>query len=234
MTTPQELITDALGRSASNRADVLLLGAELLRELARVLAELSILAAAKDPTVFGQIDAVSFVPDVNLGGWPRPTTVVTVYRIEATPTTVATPAIASGTEITVIPFHDRRLADGDPAVYRFGQAYRSAGNAVDPTGGQLLLFSAGLLSAPGSLTAPLDPRWPTAFNMLLILALARFLAAKDGRTDEASDHDAKYLEWLTVFSAFLEGQDLREVARFVPLRREELAPRRPAGAGGGG
>ena len=118
-------------------------------------------------------------------------------------------------------------------MYPFGQVYRPAGNTPDPTGGDLQFFYAKRPTDPADLDTALDALWTEQFNELLILEVALYLAAKDGRTDELASLGADRTSWLRLFQGFLEHETVDLLSRFGGAHRiqtEALIPLLAPGA----
>jgi hypothetical protein len=202
-TTPNDILTAALGTSLKNRPGVLATDAtELRSKVIRALRGLYAVAARVNPTFFAESSAVAFLTS----GWPRPETAESVYRIERNANTTGGSG-ASGSEVVVVPFDDRGAELGQGAVYPFGQVYRSAGNAKDPTGGELVLFYARRPTDPATVNATLDAQWTEQFNELLILETALYLAGKEStRGEEVARLTQDRLVWLNLFIGFLQHE----------------------------
>jgi len=199
-TTPADIIFAARNTSIKNRAALATDATELLQKVIRALRGLYAVAARVNPTFFAEQATVAFA-----SGWPRPQTAESVYRLERNANTTGGSG-ASGSEVVVVPFDDRGAELGTGAVYAFGQVYRSAGNAKDPTGGELVLFCARRPTDPADLNATLDSQWQEDFNELLIVELALYLAGKDARGDDIARLLADRLSWLNLYIGFLQHE----------------------------
>lgn len=223
-TTVQQILDGAYTRSSKNRPGILMTDAtEGLQLVIRSLRGLYAYAARVNPTYFGAQTVVAFVSP----GWRRPELAESIYRIE-------TPAFV---EVAVVPFDDRQAEPSMPAVYAFAQIYRPASvNAPDPQSGNLVFWHARRPTDPANLAATLDADWAEAYNELLMLEVAIYLALKDGRLDELAALRAERDSWATLFTAFLEHETANLRARWNLVRRfttNTLVPIRSLLAGGG-
>lgn len=208
-TKVQDIVTGALNRSSKNSPSIIANNAvELVETVRRATAGIYTFAARINPTFFAETS------DVNSTGgakWARPDLAESVFRIEKT---------ADGAEVVVVPFDDRAAEPGKPAVYTFGQVYRSAGNPLDPVvADSLTFFYAKKPVRPATLADTLDPLWNESYNDLLISEVAVYLALKDGRMDEVESLRADRDRWATLFAAFLEHETIGERRRFGPVQR---------------
>jgi hypothetical protein len=203
-TTPSDILAAALGTSLKNRPGVLATAAtELLQKVIRALRGLYAVAARVNPTFFAESASVTFAST----GWARPENAESVYRLERVAGTTGGSGSA-GDEVVVVPFDDRAAELGRGAVYAFGKVYRSAGNAKDPTGGDLAFWYARRPTSPATVNATLDPQWTEQFNELLILEVALYLAGKEPnmRGAELALLSADRLSWLNLFIEFLQHE----------------------------
>lgn len=205
-TTALDILIGAYARSSKNTPGTIATEAtELLTLVWRAMAGLYAFAARLNPTFFADATDVAFSGT----GWLRPAAAESVFRIED----------ASGHEIIVVPLDDRQADVGLPAVYRWGQVYRSAGNATDPTAGSLRFFYATRPAPLPTLTDPLDALWTESYNALLIDEVAIYLALKDGRLEELDALTGSRDRWAQLFAAFLEHETANERRRFGTVRR---------------
>lgn len=196
-TTVQQILTAAYAKSIKNRpGEIATETTELLQVVNRELQGLFAEGVEHNRTFFAQEAVVAYSAPV--GGWPRPDAAEAVIRIEA-----------AGAEVAEVPFDDRTAESGMPAVYHMGQVFKPAGNAGDPTSGNLTFFYSArprdLTALTGDPAGTLDPLWPEQFNELLILRIALYLAGKDGqRSDELQLYSAEYEAWRQRFIRFLQ------------------------------
>ncbi len=214
-TTPRMILEGAYAKSTKNKPGTIATeSTELLQVVIRSMRGLYAVAARVNPTFFAEEATVAAVS----GAWPRPELAESIFRIERTTTTTGGTGSA-GDEVVVVPFDDRKAESGIGAVYRIGQNFKSAGNAPDPTGGDLKFFYSKRPTDPANLDATLDALWTEQFNELLILEVAIYLALKDARADEVvalrSDRDT----WVRLFVAFLEHSEVNERRRHGHVRR---------------
>lgn len=209
-TTVQQIITGALTRSSKNSPGVIANNtSELVEVVRRSLTGLFTYAARVNPTYFADTQAVT----LSGGVWVRPETAESIFRIEQ----------SDSTEVVVVPFDDRKAELGMPAVYRFGQKFRSAGNPLDPTTGDLTFFFSKRPAVVTALSDVIDPLWNESYNDLLISEVAIYLALKDGRADEIADLRADRDKWAMLFTAFLEHETVGERRRFGLVNRYATA-----------
>lgn len=209
-TTPREIINAAYAKSMKNKPGTIATeSTELLQLVIRALRGLYAVAARVNPTFFAE-DA-----DVTLGSgaWDRPLTAESIYRIERVSGTTGGTGNA-GDEVVVVPFDDKTAEEGMNAVYEFGQKFFTAGNSLDPTGGDLKFYYSMRPADPANLAATLDPLWQESYNELLILETAIYLAMKDTRGEEVKDLKGERDVWAGLFIAFLEHSTANLRARF--------------------
>jgi hypothetical protein len=162
---------------------------------------------------------------------------ITVAAVSPTVTTHMTVAIADGSEdfdvddtfsvvvsgknVVVVPFDDLTCESGLPALYRMGKTFYTAGNTLDPDPATdaLTFWFSRRPDDPSSYTATIDDQWEEAYNELIVLEIAAYLAHKDDRQGElqllVKDRD----EWLRLFIMFLEHETSNERRRYGHLRR---------------
>lgn len=209
-TTVQQIITAGLNRSSKNSPGIIANNtSELVEVVRRALTGLYTYAARVNPTYFADTMDVALTG----GAWPRPETAESIFRIEQ----------ADTTEVIVVPFDDRKADEGMPAVYRFGQKFRSAGNALDPVAGSLTFFFSKRPAIVTALADVIDSSWNESYNDLLISEVAIYLALKDGRDDEIADLRTDRDKWAMLFTAFLEHETIGERRRFGLVNRYSTA-----------
>lgn len=182
---------------------------ELLQLVIRSLRGLYAVSARVNPTFFAE-DA-----DVTLAStaWARPETSESIYRIERVAATTGGTG-AAGDEVVVVPFDDKKAESGIPAIYEFGQKFKTAGNTPDPTGGDLKFYYSKRPTDPANLDAAIDALWQESFDELLILETAMYLAIKDSREAEVNNLKGERDNWAAMFVAFLEHSTANERRRF--------------------
>lgn len=221
-TTVQQVIDAAIGLSFKNRPATATATSptELVRRLGKILVEQFAFAAAENPDYFG---TAASVPATG-GSWAIPTDAESIYRVE----------LADGTEVGVVDARERTLLSGfQPAIYRRGGRYYPAGNANDPVPGTdpLVLWYAAAATLPTTTTEAIDSRWPDRFVPILEYGLGAYLARKDGRGEEAADHETSMTEWMQLFQRHLQQADaattrLSGYPRRVPDKQTAAAPAR--------
>lgn len=187
---------------------------ELLTVLNRVLRDYFAEGARINRKWFGKKTSVALAS----GTWARPVTAEMILRLEAGAgmQTAGAVAIAAGTEIADVPFDQRHIEPGKPAVYSFGQLwYPRSAAAPDPQAGSLSLFYSAAPTVLAATSDQLDALWPESQNGLLIFDLAIYLALKDGeRANEVAaftaQRDAAHAQYL----AFLEHESTTEVRSY--------------------
>jgi len=205
VTTALDLVLGAYGQSSKNQPDrIATAGTELLRVVNSVMKGAYAIAARVNPVYFGKSAAVAFAS----GGWAYPADAESVFLIQN----------AVPTEVVVVPFSDRKAEIGRPAVYLFGGKYLSAGNDLDPTSGTLTMYYARRHPALPTINTALDDSWPTDFDNLPILAIATYLARKDGRAEEAASLLADTTQWVGLFVAHMDHVTAEVRSRFGVAR----------------
>jgi hypothetical protein len=225
VSTPRDLVIAAYGLSAQNKPDQIATAAtELLDVYTRAMQGLWAFAARVNPEFFGTSADVGF----SAPGWARPAAAELVWRIE-------NPA---GKEVIVVPRSDLKADLARPAVWTLGQVYRSAGNPLDPVGGNLTFFYSQVYVKPLSIDTAITALWPVQFNDLLVREIGLYLALKDGRDTELGTIGAERDRWAQLFAAFLEHETTNRVYRYGSMRvfnvptliAAHLAPSREAAA----
>lgn len=230
-TKPRDIIVAAYAKSMKNKPGTIATeSTELLQLVIRSLRGLYSVAARVNPIFFAE-DA-----DVTLaaGAWGRPETAESIYRIERVAGTTGGTG-SDGDEVVVVPFDDKKAEEGMGALYEFGQAFKPAGNALDPTGGDLKFYYAKRPTDPADLDATLDALWQESYNELLILETAIYLAMKDTRSEEVTNLKGERDVWAGLFIAFLEHATANERRRFGHLHTiltKRLIPLNALFAGG--
>lgn len=215
--TPNEIIVAALARSSKNRpGDIATNATELLQTVIRATRGLYAFAARINPLFFATTSTVTY----SAPGWARPELAESLFRIEN----------PDNIEVVVVPYDDRVAEVGKPALYRMGQVFRSAGNALDPVSGNLTFFYSKRPTSPANVSVALDSSWVESYNDLLILEVAIYVALKDGRLDEVAALKTERDDWARLFIAFLEHETANERRRFGLLRYTNTASIMPIGS----
>lgn len=219
-TTVRQLIEAAYAKSTKNKANTIASeSGELLQLVIRTLRSLYAGGARVNPYFFSESANVAFASP----GWARPEGAQLIYRIEAA--SVSPPAsITAGTEIAVVPFESKNIEPGKPALFRFGQIFRPVSTSatvapISPQNGSLTFYYSRRPSTPASLDTAIDSLWIEDFNEIIILRIARYLALKDGRTDEAGLLATELTEWAEQFVAFLEHETANEIRSYGHIGR---------------
>jgi hypothetical protein len=214
-----EIIRSAYATSRHNEAGRLAdESGELLDVLNSSIREYFAEGAKVNRRFFGDLFEVGF--DAGRGGWPRPERAEMIVLLEAGSGMTSTGgAIALGTGIADVPLDQRHVEPAKPAVYSFGQLWRSRGTAVDPNDGSLNVYASVSPAPLTDLEEELDALWPSSSNSLLKWDLAIYLAVKDGERDAE-------------LAAFARQQE-RDYARFIDfLEHESITETRSYGHSG--
>ena len=209
-TTPEELMEAAYSKSTKNNPGAIATeSTELFELVIRMLRKFFSVAARVNPLYFAGSSVVA-APGAATG-WDRPEGAESVFRIEE----------AGGTEVVVVPHDDRACESGLPAVYRLGKSYYTAGNAgdPDPATDALTFWYSRRPTDPTNFTSVIDSQWEEAYNELVVLEIAAYLAHKDGRAEELQMLIKDRDEWLRLFIMFLEHETSNERRRYGHLRR---------------
>lgn len=198
MSTPQDIVVAALAYSTKNKPSFITSReAELFEVVMRAMRRLYLFSVKINPEFFGISENIAFAA----GGWARPALALSIWRIENPGTN----------EVIVVPREQLQADEGRPAVYRLGQKFYSAGNALDPVSGTLTFFYTKKPTVPATFATAFSADWPTDFDGLLVAETAIYLARQDGRTDEAATIKAERDEWAGEFASFLETEQLNVV-----------------------
>lgn len=207
MATPLEIIASGMARSARFNNQQLALADELVDVVRRQVRAAFAVAARINPFYYLSEETVAFDTD----HWPWPDDVEAFVRLEIT---------ATGTEVVVVPFDDRQAETVRAAVYARGAQFRSAGNPLDPTSGDLTMFYTPRPVDPATGSDPIDARFPEAYLDLFYNDIALYLAVKTGRADDIATFTTERDRWLMLYIAHLE-----HVLGVVEVRRKQLVRR---------
>lgn len=203
--TPQDLFDVAYAKSVKFQpGKTVAEDTEGLSVANRVVRTFFQIAARVNPTFFGVIESINYASP----GWARPALAESIYRLEE----------LDGTEVVVVPFDQRDVEDGKPAVFRFGQVFRTAGNALDPTDGALNFYYSKLPTDATQYTGTLDPMWPDSYAELAALEIACYMAAKERDQEELAYFVSQRDAWLRLYLAFLEHETANEREGYGALR----------------
>lgn len=225
-TTVQEILDAAFGKSTKSQPGTIATNAvELLELVKRKLQGIYGFAAAIDVKHFSDKDDVTGVGSF----WERPEAAEAVIRIET--------ASPDFTEVVVVPFDDRLAAEPEIALYEFDGGYTASEGQTAPPGATdtLTFWFAKRPDDPNpfDLSGVLDPDWDEAYNELLILEVAIYLAQKDGRTGEVEMLKTERNTWAQLFGSYLGHSTSNEQRRFGHKRHvnvESLLPMLTGGA----
>jgi hypothetical protein len=213
-TTPEELMEAAYAKSMKNSpGQIASESTELLQVVIRTLRKFYSIAARVNPLYFADQTVVAAPGAAQ--PWPRPEGAESVFYITD----------SSGDEVVVVPFDDRTAESGKAAVYRVGKNYYSAGNAndPDPATDALTFWLSPRPTDPADFQSAISADWEEAYNELIVLELAAYLAKKDagttGRDVELTHLAEERDEWLRLFIMFLEHETANEVRRFGHVKR---------------
>lgn len=157
--------------------------------------------------------ATPFVAGTPSGSWPRPAGAEMVVRLEAGDAMGNT--LVPGTEIADIPFDQRHIEPGKPAVYNLGQHWYAAGRGGDPVSGLLTVFASASPTPLVGIADAIDPLWPATFVPLLKWGIAIYLAQKDGgRDNEVTAFTAQQAKEYGRYLAYLEHETTTEVRSY--------------------
>lgn len=200
-----DVIVAALARSSKNMADDLVTrSAELVPALNRSLRGAYAIAARVNPEYVGAIVSVTGVAGV----WLRPAAADSVWWVES----------MAGVRVAVVPPAERDADVGRPSIYRLGRSYVTVGRTVpvlDPAATETLRFFCAM--RPDlllTLADVLPVSWDRAYDDLLILDLAMYLALKDGRGEELAPLRAERAGWLQLYVNFLTHESASLTRRF--------------------
>ncbi len=157
MATVADILEGALSVDAASRADVLTVEEpELVRVVNRLLAKYFLLGMKRNPAAFGTSLSVNYDGTSNPAGWPLPTTLFQVVRVEGDGNTL--PVMAAGTEIGVTRIDDKAALQPQPAVCFWSRTLIPNGLTGDPTGGKLTVLAVSMPTQATVSGDPIDPR----------------------------------------------------------------------------
>lgn len=209
-TTAKDLITAAYAHRTANDPDKLATKGELVSVLSRKLRAIYARAHEANPYFFSKTAEV-----VGVGGtWDRPEDAARVLWIYSGADPVAG-------RVRIVPFRDIE-AELPPRLYQLGLTFHPTGHDADPSGTDPLTFVYAFTHPdldPVQLwdteANTLDESWPEHYNDILVLRIAKYLAAKDGRAPtELAALEAEHTELLALFDLEL-ARHLRETTRWA-------------------
>ncbi len=205
-TTVQDILDGAFAKSNKNQPGTIATSVtELLQAVIRATRGIYSFAAAIDPKHFADTLDV-----VGVGGsWERPEVAEAIIRIED----------AAFAEVVVVPLDDRLAADPQIALYEFAGEFIADATQTNPPGDTdtLTFWFSKRPDDPlpvDDLDGVLDPDWDEAYNELLILELALYLALKDGRDTEVQLLKVDRNQWAQLFGSYLMHSTANEQRRF--------------------
>lgn len=176
-TTAKDLIQRAVARSNKNDFGRSITAKELIPVLSDYLRQLYVDVAAADPQFFAASSPVAG----SAGAWTTPTDAIVVFRI----------LDAEGDEVAIVPFKDPD-SELQPRLYELGRSFYSVTGDTDPAAGATLTFHYAMVHPALNAAAAWDhadntlhASWTERHNALLIAELARYMAVKGGRAEEA-------------------------------------------------
>lgn len=205
-TTVQDILDAAFAKSTKNQPGTIATSeTELLNVVIRTMRGVYAFAARINPYHFSVRQGVGGVA----ADWERPERAEAIIRIEQQDTT----------EVIVVPLDDRLAAEPKPSLYEFEGVFTADGAQTNPPGGTdtLVFFYAKRPddpTPPADLAGVLDPDWDEAYNELLILEVAIYLALKDGRSDEVQLLKGDRNQWAQLFGSYLQHATANLQRRF--------------------
>ncbi len=218
--TVQNVIDQAFAKSAAARPDAAIAPQQFINQIGLALRAWFNIVARENPYLLGQIATVAF----DGTGWPYPLDCLKWIAVNATASTIASPALAVGADIAVTPFDDQLFAAGSPSCTEFGQKFLPAGQAIDPSGGALQVLYTRAPVMPTQLTDVLDALFPEFLLDYLNYDLAAFMAANDQRKDDEATFLGMKAQMLEATIEWATGVSFGVTARF-PLVTPPLTNR---------
>lgn len=216
MSTPRDLVTQALGLSYLNQPVTANQENELRLVVTRALLKHWMAGVAAHPTRFKKFLTVTPVTSVYaMGAWALPPDAARVLGLTT----------AAGAPVLVTePEEDGHWA-GVARVGRVQEGYVAVDAVTGPVAPtQLVCYYARKPALPASLDDPLDALWPSAADGLLVVEVALYLAQKDGRADEVAALAAERDRWAALYLDLLAAEDGRRERVFEPLRQTTATP----------
>lgn len=221
MSTPRDIVTQALGLSLKNRPTTAGVENELRLVVNRALRQHWAAGCRINPRYFAAFVQVPSVTTTwSAGFWARPEDAEIVFQIN-------NPASAA---VKVVPADQAAAFQGYPAVQRWDGGYLGFNGPAGPSPTDALtLYYARRPAEAAAVDTPLDALWPAAYDGLLVMEVAIYLARKDGRADEQDALLAERDAWFTLYKNFLEHETLGEERLFHPDRFTEISEKPLAG-----
>jgi hypothetical protein len=202
--TAQDYINKAIARSYRNRGEVLAPeGAEMLVQLGDLFVEYYLFATGLNPAVFATTTALSW----NGTGWDIPANCDTMIQLRT----------QAGTPITVVAVDNLDAEPTRPCVYRLGRHYFPAGLPSDPGATGIVAFYTLIPEPFASLAASPGAEWPAQYDTMVVVDLAMWLAAKDGRTDDVAEMLPLQQKWAGRYTEWCSRESLDLVRQWTKL-----------------
>lgn len=226
--TVQQIIDGGFAKSAAARPESFTSSAELISEVSSALRALFQVLARENPYII----ATSATVDFNGTGWARPAGCLRVIKILADAGTLATPTLAVGTEIAVVPYEDQRVCAGRASLTELGQVFRPTGQSMDPSAGTVTIVYAQAPAVPTLVSETIDPLFPTEFDDYLKFDMAAYFAMKDKRSEDEQTFRSNQSALLQQIIDWSRAQTYSVVQRFTmvtpPLTNTDGGRQQPA------
>lgn len=214
------VINAAYGKSAAARPDAQMSNATLIAQIGLALYQWFELMGRENPYILGAQQSVAY----NGAGWPYPSNCLKWIQVQATAGTIATPAIAAGTPLNVVPWDDQGFANGLPSLTELGQQFVATGQTVDPSGGTLNVVYSRTPVQPAQTTDTIDALFPDHLQDYLNFDLAAFMAVTDQRKEDEQTFLAMKGAMISASTTWAEEVSFGVTARF-PLVTPPLTNR---------
>lgn len=217
MATVESILQAGINRSGRMRNQQLATSStELLQVVQRAVRTIFSIAARVNPSYFAVQTDVPF----SSGSWTWPTNMELLYRL-----------LQGTAEVVIVPVDQLDAEPSKPAVYGVGTQLFSAGNPLDPTGGSLRFIYSRRPVDPATTSDSIDPSFPDQHIDAVITEVARYLAVKDGRQDDAQAFGDERNAYLRIFLAHIEHATASiERRKYGQVRRFNLDTLFPATA----
>ncbi len=233
-TTVQDVLNGAYGKSLKNQPGAIATEAtELINVTNRAHRGIYSFSARINPIFFANQLAIVPSPATR---WARPEEAEAIVRIEDS-------ALA---EVVVVPLDDRLAEPQKLSVYEFGQNFDAITNTAGTPTGNLTFWFSARPTLYTLLADLLSSDWREEYNELLILEVAIYIAAKDGRLDEVGFLVGERDRWASLLGAFLQhstSNQRRRLGHLHQMNAETVqsliplffaTPNQPRGVTGGG
>lgn len=217
--TVQNIIDQGFAKSSVFRPNAQVSPQQLIDRVGQCLREIALVISRENINMLGVLVSVPF----NGTGWTRPADCLRVIRVQADAGTIASPALAVGAPITVVPYDDQSVSAGVACVTELGQAFLPTGQTMDPSSGSLTVVYARNFTRPVLTTDTLDALYPSPlFDDVLNYDLALFMATQDKITEDEQAFAALKGTGLQQLIDWTKEQTYSLVQRF-PLTTPPLA-----------